>query len=230
MVLEKTLESSLDCKEIKLANPQGNQSWILIGRTDAKASICWPPDAKSRLIGKDTDAGKDWRQEEKEMTEDEMVGWHHWLDGHEFEQAPGDCEGQGSLRAAVHGVAKRGTWLSNWTTIHNLTKVDYTQTIHKTLFYISISNSACWGVQGRVGSREEYFTCIHTLSIILVKGGPPITCHSTYKENEALKVKSPLVNYVSLPREAMWFSGHAMYPETLSQDAIYPSLWQKLLP
>ena len=83
----KTLESSLDCKEIKPVNPKGNQSWIIIGRTDAKAEtpLLWLPDAKNWLIGKDPDAGEDWRQEEKGMREDESVGWHHWLDGHEFE-------------------------------------------------------------------------------------------------------------------------------------------------
>ena len=87
MVLEKTLESPLDSKEIQPVHPKGNQSWIFIGKTDAEAetSTLWPPDAKNRLIGKYPDAGKDWRQEEKGMTEDEMVGWHHWLDGHEFE-------------------------------------------------------------------------------------------------------------------------------------------------
>ena len=97
-VLEKTLESPLDCMEIKPVNPKGNQSWIFIGRTDAEAEapILWPPDAKSWLIGNDHKAGKDWRQEEK-RTEDEMVGWHHQLVGHEFEQALGDGEGQGSL-------------------------------------------------------------------------------------------------------------------------------------
>ena len=99
VVLEKTLESSLGCKEIKPFNPKGNQSWIFTGRTDseAEAPILWPPDVKSWLIRKDPDAGKDWRQEEKGMTEDEMVGWHHWFNGHESEQAPGDCEEQGSL-------------------------------------------------------------------------------------------------------------------------------------
>ena len=83
--------------EIKPVNPKINQSWIFIGRTDAEAPILWPPDAKNWLIGKDPDAGKDWRQEEKGMTEDEMVGWHHQLDGHEFEQAPGVGDGHGSL-------------------------------------------------------------------------------------------------------------------------------------
>ena len=117
VVLEKTLESPLDCKEIKPVNHKGNQSWVLIGRTDAEAEalILWPPDVKNRLIVKDPDAGKDWRQEEKGMTEDEMVGWHHWLNGHEFEQALGDGEGQGSIPWAVHGVAKSQTQLGDWT-------------------------------------------------------------------------------------------------------------------
>ena len=87
VVLEKTLESPLDCKKIKPVNPEGNQFWIFIRRTDAEAEapIFWPPDVKNWLIGKDPDAGKDWRQEEKGMTEDEMVGWHHRFDGHKFE-------------------------------------------------------------------------------------------------------------------------------------------------
>ena len=99
MVLAKTLESPLDYKEIKLVHPKGHQPWIFFGRTDAKAEtpILWSPDAKNWLTGKDPDAGKDWRQEEKGMTEDEMVGWHHWLKGHESEQALGDGDGQGSL-------------------------------------------------------------------------------------------------------------------------------------
>ena len=99
-LLEKTLgEDSLDCKEIKLVNPKGNQSWMFIVKIGAEAEspILWPPDAKNWLIGKDPNSGKDWRQEEKGIMEDEMVGWHHWLSGREFEQAPGDGEGQGSL-------------------------------------------------------------------------------------------------------------------------------------
>ena len=99
MVLEKALESPLDCKEIQPVHPKGNQSWIFIGRTDAEteAPILWPPDAKSWLIGKDPDAGKDWRQEEKGTTGDEVVEWDHELNGLEFEQAPGVGDGQGSL-------------------------------------------------------------------------------------------------------------------------------------
>ena len=88
VVLKKTLESPLDCKEIKLVNPKGNQHWIFIRRTDVEveAPIFWPPDANSQLTGKDPDAGKDWGQEEKGATEDEVVGWHHQLNGHKFEQ------------------------------------------------------------------------------------------------------------------------------------------------
>ena len=99
VVLEKTLESPFDSKEIKSVNPKGNQSQIFIGRTDAEAeaSLLWPPDVKSWLVWKDPDARKDWGQEEKRTTEDEMVGWHHWLNGHEFEQTQEDSERQGSL-------------------------------------------------------------------------------------------------------------------------------------
>ena len=97
VVLEKTLESPLDCKEIQWVHPKGDQSWVFIGRTDAETPIFWSPDAKSWLIWKDPDVGKDWRQEEKGMTEVEMVGRHHWLNGQEFEQAPGVGDGQGSL-------------------------------------------------------------------------------------------------------------------------------------
>ena len=113
--VEKTLESPSDCKEIQPVHPKGNQSWIFIGRADAEAEAprLWPPDVKSRLNGKDPDAGKDRRQEEKEgMTEDKMFGWHHQLNGHEFEQALGEGEGQEEWFAIVHGVAKSLAWLS----------------------------------------------------------------------------------------------------------------------
>ena len=116
IVKARTLESPLDSKEINPINPKGNQSWIFIGRTDMKAEapIIWPPDAKNWLTGKNHDAGKDWRQE-KGTTEDEMVGWHHQFNGHEFEQALEVGDGQGSLCAAVHGVTKSQTWLREWT-------------------------------------------------------------------------------------------------------------------
>ena len=110
------------CKEIKPVNPKGNQSWIFIGRTDAEAEtpILWPPDAKGWLIRKDPDAGKDWGREEKGMREDEMVGWHHRLDGHEFEQAPGVGDGQGSLACSSpwHRKESDTTERLNWTELN----------------------------------------------------------------------------------------------------------------
>ena len=117
MVSEKTLESPLDCKEIQPVYPKGNQSWIFIGRTDAEAEapILRTPNGKSQITGKDPEAGKYLRQE-KGMTEDQMVGWHHWLNGHEFEQAPGDGEGEGILVCcSPRGHKKSDTteWLNN---------------------------------------------------------------------------------------------------------------------
>ena len=116
----ETLERPLDCKEIQPVHPKGDQSWMFIGRNDVetKTPIFWPPDAKSWLIWKDPDAGKDWRQKEKGTTEDEMDGWHHWLNGHEFEQAPGDGEGQGSLAGCSPWACKVNgdtTERLNWT-------------------------------------------------------------------------------------------------------------------
>ena len=103
VVLEKTLGSPLDSKEIQLVHPKGDQSWVFIGRTDVETPILWPPQAKSWLIGKDPDAEKDWGQEEKGMTEDEMVGWHHWLNGHGFGWTLGVDVGHG-------GLACCGSW------------------------------------------------------------------------------------------------------------------------
>ena len=119
VVLEKTLESPLDYKEIHPVHLKGNQPWTFIGRTDAEAEapILWPPDVKNWLTGKDPDAGKDWRWEEKGKREDEMVGWHHWLNGHEFEQALGIGDGQRSLACCSpwgRNESNRTAWLS-WT-------------------------------------------------------------------------------------------------------------------
>ena len=118
-VVLKPLESPLDCKEIQPVHPKGNQSWIFIGRTDAETetTVLWPPDVKNWLIGKGSDAEKNWRQEEKGMTEDEMVGWYHRLDGHEFEQALGVGDGQGNLACCSPWGPKESDMMEqlNWT-------------------------------------------------------------------------------------------------------------------
>ena len=119
VVLEKTLESPLDCKEIQPVHPKGDQSWVFIGRTYAKAEtpVLWPPHVKSWLTGRDSDAGRDWGQEEKGTTEDEMAGWHHGLDGREFEWTPGVGDGQGGLvccNSWDHKELDTTEWL-NWT-------------------------------------------------------------------------------------------------------------------
>ena len=125
LVLEKTLESPLDCKEIQPVHPKGNQSWIFIGRTDATAEIpiFWPPDSKNWLFWKDSDAGKDWSWEEKGTTEDEMVGWHHQLNGHEFESTLGAGDGQWGLACCSpwgHKESDTTEWL-NWTELVSIT-------------------------------------------------------------------------------------------------------------
>ena len=119
VVLEKTLESPLDCKEIKSVNPEGNQPWIFIRRADVEAPILWPSDVKSWLIGKDPDAGKVWVQEEKGVTEDKMIGCPP-LSGHEFEQTLGDSEGQGSLTCCSPWVSNSQTWPSDWSTVSSV--------------------------------------------------------------------------------------------------------------
>ena len=131
VVLEKTLESPLDCKEIRPVHPKGDQSWIFIGKTDVEAEtpILWPPDVKNWLTGKDPNAGKDWGQEEKGTTEDEMVGWHHWLNGHGFGWTLGVGDGQG-------GLACCGSWgrkESDTTEWLNLTELN---TAYKHLLWI----------------------------------------------------------------------------------------------
>ena len=119
VVLDKTLESPLDCKEIQPVHPKGDQSWVFIGRTDteAKTPVLWPPHKKSWLIWKDSDAGRDWGQEEKGTTEDEMAGWHHWLNGHGFEWTLGVGDGQGGLACCDSRGHKEldTTELLNWT-------------------------------------------------------------------------------------------------------------------
>ena len=116
VMLEKTLESPLDCKEIQPVHSEGDQPWDFFGRNDAKAEtpVLWPPHAKSWLIGKDSDGGRDWGQEEKGTTEDEMAGWHHRLDGREFEWTLESVMDREAWRPAIHGVSKSWTWLSDW--------------------------------------------------------------------------------------------------------------------
>ena len=125
-------ESPLDCKEIQPVHPKGDQSWVFIGRTDAEAEtpVLWPPDENSWFIWKDPDAGKDWGQEEKGMTEDEMVGWHYRLDGHGFGSTPGVGDGQGGL--TCYRVSKSWTRLSDWT------ELSWNQNSQIKVFFLSI--------------------------------------------------------------------------------------------
>ena len=129
VVLDKTLESPLDCKEIQPVHPKGDQSWVFTGKTDVEAEtpILWPPNTKSWLIGKDPDAGKDWKRE-KGRTEDEMVEWHHWLNEDEFSKVQELVMDREAWRTAVHGVTKSLTWLSDWTEL-NWTKLLYGSTL-----------------------------------------------------------------------------------------------------
>ena len=126
VVLEKTIESHLDCKEIQLVHSKGDWFWVFFGRNDAKAEtpVFWPPHAKSWLIGKDSDAGRAWGQEEKGITEDEMAGWHHWLDGHEFEWTLGVGDGHGGLACCDSWGHKESdtTEQLNWTELKKVTK------------------------------------------------------------------------------------------------------------
>ena len=137
----KTFESPLDCKEIQPVHPKGDQSWVFIGRTDVEAEtlILWPPDAKSWLIGKDPDAGSDWGQEEKGMTEDEMAGWHHRLDGREFGWTPGVGDGQGGLACCNSWGRKESdtTERLNWTELNWTRTPTYEPWIQTDQFQIS---------------------------------------------------------------------------------------------
>ena len=141
VVLEKTLESPLDSEGIQPVHPKGNQPWIFIGRTDAEAPILWPPDAKNWLNGKDPNVGKDWRQEKKGMTKDEMVGWHHWLNEHEFEETLGDGEGQGILACCTPWGRRES---------------DTTERFNWTEFLIYFSGSRTWGsMAGNIASHHR---------------------------------------------------------------------------
>ena len=160
VVLEKTLESPLDCKEIQPVHPKGDKSWIFIGRTDAETPIPWPADVKNWLIWKDPDAWKDQRQEEKGMTEDEMAGWHHRLDGHEFEWALGVGDGQGSLACcSPWGYRVRYNWATelNWTTtklrISVLRAMPLINSIKNYELIKMKTQKNKWDVQQKIGQR-----------------------------------------------------------------------------
>ena len=142
VALEKTLESPLDCKEIQPVHPKGNQSWVFFGRNDANAEtpVLWPPHEKSWLIGKDPHAGRDWEQEEKGTTEDEMAGWHHRLDGREFEWTPGVGEGQGGLACCNSWGRKESDmteWL-NWTELILISNIN--KSSHTNVFILILTN------------------------------------------------------------------------------------------
>ena len=141
MVLEKTLESPLDCKEIPLVHPKGSPSWILVGRTDAETEtpVLWPPDAKNWLLEKVPDAGKDGRQEDKGTMEDEMAGWHHWINGHGFEGTPGVGDGQG-------GLACYGSW--------GCKESDTTERLNWTELITSFKQLCKWGEMILWGNRR----------------------------------------------------------------------------
>ena len=178
VVLEKTLESPLDCKEIQPVHPKGDQSWVFIGRTDAEVEtpILWPPDAKSWLIGKDPDAWKDWGQEEKGTTENEMAGWHHWLDGCEFERTLGVGDVQGGLAFCDswgHKESDTTEWL-NWTELKDacvctltvciwiyIFRSDFLNTISK-LWSLVLSDSNSQGPS----TKPSYLTSCTQLQLI----------------------------------------------------------------
>ena len=136
VILEKTLESSLNCKEIQPVHPERDQSWVFIGRTDVEAEtpILWTPDVKSWLIWKDSDAGKDWTQEETGTTEDEMVGWHHRLNGHGFGWLCKLVMDREAWHAAVHVVTKSRRWLSDWSELNKITYIIYNLNMEKNWF------------------------------------------------------------------------------------------------
>ena len=192
MVLDKTLESPLDCKEIQPVHPKGVQSWVFIGRTGAKAEtpILWPPHAKSWVIGKDSDAGKDWGQEEKGTTEDEMAGWHHWLDGRESEWTPGVGDGQGGLACFDHGVAKSWTRLSDWTELKDTQhgKIQSTKAFWILLMVLTTSPEVSW-------------TCSQGSLVIISQGTeklllliPSFHLGSSWKPTDSIRIFSTCVS------------------------------------
>ena len=169
----RRLLSPLDSKEIKPANHKGNQPWIFIERTDAEAEapILWPPDAKSRLIGKDPDSGQDWRQKEKRAIEDKMVGWHHWFNGHELGQTLGDGEGQGGLACCSPWCSKE-TCLSNWTAATSCPNSGQFWRSFQLYSSYRLGQACCWTY---IASQllSSFLFCFLLPPLVLIPRGPP---------------------------------------------------------
>ena len=167
VALENTLESPLDCKKIQAVHPKGGQSWVFIERTDAKAEtpILWPPDVKSWCIWKDPDAGKDWEQEEKGTTEDEMVGWHHWLNGHGFGWTPVVGDGQRGLACCSSWGPKESvtTERMNWTELNSISSRLYMVSSALHFFWVVLEFGSMWKIILDILSQQKpmsYSPCL----------------------------------------------------------------------
>ena len=200
VVLEKTLESPLDCKEIQPVHSKGDQSWVFFGRNDAKETpVLWPPNAKSWLIGKDTDAGRDWGQEEKGTTEDEMAGWHHQLNGHEFGWTPGVGDGQGGL-ACCNSWGRKELDMTEWLNWTELTEI-FILSRSKMIFLLSNPVVASlfqysWHIPSYVTSVTPYF-----LNFLFAS----LSTHSLFL-NLFYWSMVDLQCFVTFRCEAQWFS------------------------
>ena len=200
MVLEKTLESPLDCKKIQPVHSEGDQPWDFFGRNDAKAEIpvLWPPRVKSWLIGKDSDAGRDWGQEEKGTTEDEMAGWHHWLDGHKSEWTPGVGDGQGGLACCNAWGRKESdtTERLNWTETHILFQILLRYKVLQDTEY----SSSLWYSVGPCLSLSYLAVCLLTPNPALPLHSPIsfLVTIKLFSMSEPVSVLSP-PQYIPIP-------------------------------
>ena len=171
----------VDWKEIRPVNPRGDQPWIFIGKTEAEAEvpILWPPAAKSWLIGKDLDAGKDWSQEEKRMTEDKMAGWHHWLNGHEFEQTPGDGERQGRLACCSPWGRKRLDMTEQLNSNNNNNKTCI-QWVRHSYSYVTQSSIKAHHFKGSPYSSSPKFIPFTQIDLTMFLTFFPVCCFSLF--------------------------------------------------
>jgi len=226
VVLEKTLESPLDCKEIQPVHSEGDQPWDFFGRNDAKAEtpVLWPPHAKSWLIGKDSDAGRDWGQEEKGTTEDEMAGWHHWLDGHESEWTPGVGDGQGGLVCCNSWGCKESDmteklkWTElNWTESVNLAKLQDTESIHRNQlhFYILNENS-----EGEIMVSIPFITATKKIKYLGIN--LPKETKELYTQNHKMlmkEIKDDINRWINIP--CSWVGRINIVKMAILPNAIY---------